>query len=123
MREQQFDLLRVLCAFAVVVMHVSAQFIAANKGQDSYCLLYSLLYATVFRFAVPCFIMLSGAFILSNSKNANFLYFYNKSFLKFFVPVSLLRLFKSINTFKAYINSTTRVLNGRKFSYSFIRMV
>lgn len=87
MREQQFDLLRVLCAFAVVVMHVSAQFIAANKGQDSYCLLYSLLYATVFRFAVPCFIMLSGAFILSNSKNANFLYFYKKSFLKFFVPV------------------------------------
>ena len=31
-RESNFDLLRIICAFAVVAIHVSAQFIGAMTG-------------------------------------------------------------------------------------------
>lgn len=40
------------------------------------------MYNTVSRFAVPCFIMMSGAYILSNSENKNYILFYKKSFMK-----------------------------------------
>ncbi len=42
--------------------------------------LLTCIYNGISRFAVPCFVMLSGAFLLANSKNQDFNYFYRKSF-------------------------------------------
>lgn len=84
-RESNFDLLRVICAFAVVAIHVSAQFIGAMTGDPRYIgiefhdVFNSTLWNVLSRFAVPCFVMLSGAFILTNDKNADFSFFYKKS--------------------------------------------
>ena len=64
-RESNFDLLRIICAFAVVVIHVSAQFIGAMTGDPQYVgmefhdVFNSTLWNVLSRFAVPCFVMLS----------------------------------------------------------------
>lgn len=41
------------------------------------------------RFSVPCFIMLSGAFVLHNEKTADYKYFFKKSFVKIVIPFLL----------------------------------
>ena len=97
-RESNFDLLRIICAFAVVAIHVSAQFIGAMTGDPQYVgvefetVFNSTVWNVLSRFAVPCFVMLSGAFLLANEKNANFSYFYKKSVHKFLLPLLLFSL-------------------------------
>lgn len=92
-RENNFDLLRVICAFAVIVIHVSAQFVGAITSDPMYegvyfdHILNDALYNGLSRFAVPCFVMLSGAFLLDNDRNADFSQFYRKSFKKLLIPV------------------------------------
>lgn len=110
-RESNFDLLRIICAFAVVVIHVSAQFIGAMAGNPQYVgmefhdVFNSTLWNVLSRFAVPCFVMLSGAFILANNKNADFSFFYKKSLRKFFLPLLLF-------SFLYYLYSNILIVGG-----------
>lgn len=110
-RESNFDLLRIICAFAVVVIHVSAQFIGAMTGDPQYVgmefhdVFNSTLWNVLSRFAVPCFVMLSGAFILANDKNADFSFFYKKSLRKFFLPLLLF-------SFLYYLYSNIFIVGG-----------
>lgn len=98
-RESNFDLLRVICAFAVVAIHVSSPFIGATirdpqyVGMEFESVFNSTLWNVLSRFAVPCFVMLSGAFLLANEKNAHFSYFYWKSAHKFLLPLFLFSFF------------------------------
>lgn len=84
-RESNFDILRVISAIAVIVIHITAIYRSALISGDSFgnyhtdSLLAILLYDTLTRFAVPCFMMLSGAFLLADDRNMNFKYFYKKS--------------------------------------------
>ncbi len=83
---------------AVIVIHVSAQFIGAMTSSEEYAsvefdyVLNDVIYNGVSRFAVPCFIMLSGAFLLDNPKNTDYLYFYKKSIKKLLIPVLVFSL-------------------------------
>ncbi len=80
-RESNFDLLRILSAFAVVMLHVSGSFLQPNEiGAFENCHLPVMVLNHIVRFAVPCFFMLSGAFILADERNADYKYFYKKSF-------------------------------------------
>ena len=81
-REPNFDFLRIISTIAVVMLHVSAKYLhfdssgmLINETPFPIMLLNHLV-----RFAVPCFFMLSGAFILEDDRNADIKYFYNKSF-------------------------------------------
>lgn len=58
-----YDLLRILAAFSVVVLHVSAQFWYDLPVKDSQWLIANS-YNAAFRFGVPIFVMLSGALFL-----------------------------------------------------------
>lgn len=48
--------------------------------------LITCLYNTISRFAVPCFIMLSGAFLLSDERTREYRSFYRRRLKKIFVP-------------------------------------
>lgn len=91
-REGNYDLLRIICAVSVITIHVSATYKTAITNEETFGVIYTshifttLLYNTLSRFAVPCFVMLSGAFVLSNDKNADYNYFYHKSFRSFCIP-------------------------------------
>ena len=80
-RESNFDLLRILSAFAVVMLHVSGNFLQVNEiGVPTNCNFPVMILNHIVRFAVPCYLMLSGAFILSDERNADYKYLYKKSF-------------------------------------------
>lgn len=80
-RESNYDLLRICAAFAVVMLHVSGGFLRYDSMDvPTNCTLPVMLLNHVVRFAVPCFFMLSGAFLLSDVRNADYAYFYRKSF-------------------------------------------
>ena len=93
--EGNYNLLRVICAVAVVVLHASARYVTdyedistPHRGQ----IFASLFYNQMTRFAVPCFFMLSGAFTIGNEKNQNYRYFYRKSFVKIGIPTIIFSL-------------------------------
>lgn len=88
-RENAFDLLRIIASVAVILLHVSA------KGLDEYAFgggrtvqigIVNLMNCST-RFAVPCFVMLSGAFLLDDDRNSDYRYFYKKSLKKMGIPV------------------------------------
>ena len=89
-RENNWDFFRVLCAFGVIMIHVSATYIESYRisypFEYDFHIKASIVYNSFSRFAVPGFLMLSGAFLLQNDKNKEFRRFYRKSFVKLGVP-------------------------------------
>lgn len=85
-RETNYDLLRVIACAAVAVLHIGASYRDAYFDAAFFGALYrehlmmSDFAVDMARFAVPCFFMLSGAFLLSSARNAEYRYFYRKSF-------------------------------------------
>jgi len=65
-----FDILRIIAAFSVVVLHVSGQYIMSYPvGSDEFCM--SNFINSVSRFGVPIFVMISGAIFLSAEKSVS----------------------------------------------------
>lgn len=88
-RQSNFDLLRIISTFAVVLIHVNANVADSNNISFvgfNFCSLINI----ITRFSVPCFVMLSGAFILSNERNADYKHFYAKSFYKIGIPLVII---------------------------------
>lgn len=91
-RENNYDLLRIIASIAIVSLHVSASYLAATVDENvfgyvySKGLIWSCIYNGVARFAVPCFIMLAGAFALSNGNNSNYMLYYRKILKKIYIP-------------------------------------
>lgn len=93
-REYNYDWLRVVSMIAVIMIHVSVIWVSdfstyVSEGGNVEELLYpmmSCVYNTISRFAVPCFVMLTGAFVLSDSRTANYKEFYSKKIIKIGVP-------------------------------------
>lgn len=79
-RESNFDLLRIISTFAVIMLHISYWFLRFDETEVfTNCHFPTLFLTSITRFAVPCFFMLSGAFILADERNADYKYFYKKS--------------------------------------------
>lgn len=75
-REKAYDLLRILAAFSVVVLHCSAQFwYVLPVGSREWMI--ANFYDGCFRFGVPIFVMISGALFLGRTINLKRLYFHN----------------------------------------------
>lgn len=88
-RKNNSDFLRIVSAIAIIMIHVDASWMSAavNVETGGYSLFIICVYNSISRFAVPCFLMLSGAFILDDKRNLNYRYFYSKSFKKIGVPM------------------------------------
>lgn len=71
-----YDLLRIISAVAVVLIHVNVHYFETISN-SSYC--FAEITNVLTSFSVPCFVMLSGAFLLHDYRNENFKYFYVKS--------------------------------------------
>lgn len=91
-REGNYDLLRIISAIAVITIHVSSTWLGAITNEETFGTLYrdgmlaSCAYNVLARFAVPCFVMLSGAFLLADERNADARYFYRKTFRNVGIP-------------------------------------
>ena len=85
-RETNYDLLRIISTFAVILIHVNATVLNSGEQHQGYENIVMNIINIVTRFSVPCFVMLSGAFLLSNPKNKNYKYFYAKTFYNVGIP-------------------------------------
>lgn len=119
-RESNYDMLRMISAIAVIAIHVSSTWIEViskeNNFGESYQkeMLAACLYNVLSRFAVPCFIMLSGAFILADERNADYKRFYRKTFVHVGVPTLL---FSALYFLPSFLTAVLAVwIKGRDIS-------
>lgn len=89
-RESSYDILRIISTVAVIAIHVNAGYLQTNiqnyAGDVNITWIIENLINFITRFSVPCFVMLSGAFVLHNKKTSDYKSFYRKSFFKIGVP-------------------------------------
>ncbi|MCM1179176.1 MAG: acyltransferase family protein [Clostridium sp.] len=85
MRNNGLDLLRIISTVAVIFIHVNAYYFLNGTSQDSTEYVIQELINLITRFCVPCFVMISGAFNISE-KNINIHKFYMKVLKKIFLP-------------------------------------
>lgn len=122
-RLKNYDLLRAICCLSVIIMHIAAVY-SDNKeiigeysdAAFSFCDFFQL----ITRYAVPCFVMLSGAFILTNDKNIDFSRFYKHSFIKVGIPTilfSLMYICCRIVTKENFSDIVIDTLNGRPIGH------
>lgn len=130
MRNKGLDLLRIISAIAVVLIHCNAVFYFSDIQHDRMTLGIEAFINLITRFSVPCFMMISGAFSLANEKNKAVLSFYKKSFSKILVPYAGIFLFWIIlDSFKVMIGKETvlgvvrNALHGTKGNLWFMPML
>ena len=80
-RENNCDLLRIISMILVISMHSAiyykSQYLEVYKGNTEF-LLITNFFDSISRFAVPCFMMISGSFLLADKKNIDYTFFYSK---------------------------------------------
>lgn len=98
-RDNSFDLLRCICTAAVIIVHTSAFYLqgyyepcfGGNYYKDNFA--STCFYNCLPRFSVPCFLMLSGAFLLSDKRNCDYKYFYKKYLRKTGIQTAVFSVF------------------------------
>lgn len=117
-RESNYDLLRIVSTVAVITIHVSGFYVnsiinsAITEGKlDWGGYIEIFLYNTLSRFAVPCFVMLSGAFILADERNMDFKYFYQKALRQIGIPSVIFSfLYFGVSVLQNYNGSIRSIL-------------
>lgn len=88
-RNKNLDVLRVIAAFMVVVLHVSGSYVMENIESPNMYFTVGNFFDSITRICVPIFVMLSGSFILDNPKNREYEVFYKKTIKKIILPTLL----------------------------------
>lgn len=122
-RLNNYDLLRILCAIGVIIIHVTGTYIGntrtlINQNKEINYTLIEAFFDCIGRFAVPVFLMLTGVFTLSNPKNKNFSYFYKKSIKNIFVPTIIFTILYII--YQIIISFTFKDISLKSIRYNVI---
>lgn len=99
MRESNYELLRFLSTFMIVLLHVAAGSVAITMTTPNLAFTISNGLDSVARYGVPLFVMLSGAFQLQNPKNKRFLFYYPRIIKTILIPTltwSVIYVFYSV---------------------------
>lgn len=92
-REINYDCLRVICTALVILLHQGMNYVGEDIMEyPSYYFAVGNFYHSVTRCAVPCFVMLSGAFLLDNENNKNVRVFYRKTWFSIILPTIMVGL-------------------------------
>lgn len=100
-REAKWDLLRAISCISVLLLHVAALYTEEATVYNSYpyyCFSFCDFLQIVTRTAVPCFVMLSGAFLL-DKKSLNVVVFYKQSTSKLVIPTLVFGLGYAVVSF------------------------
>lgn len=84
-----FDWLRVYATILVVTIHVASNYIGATISEGPLAWQSANFYESIARSSVPLFVMISGALMLSNSKEVNYSFFLRKRVSKILIPLVL----------------------------------
>lgn len=109
-RKPNYDLLRIIMAFLVVVIHVNAYFLNVEESSPSLVVIAENFINVITRVAVPSFFMLSGALVLDGGSIKDTDKFYKRAIYKIFIPFVTVYLFWGLwYTFKYLKNSESLV--------------
>lgn len=121
-RNNGLDLLRIISAFAVILIHTNAIFLFADTESSDKILVIENLINLIARFSVPVFVMISGTFLLGNDKNYDIGSFYKRSLIKigipyigiflFWVVYSLVKLLQNKIDFQSFVQSVISMSDG-----------
>lgn len=84
-RQNNYDLLRIISMFLVIILHLNAHYMNVDGTNEITADIESFINVLT-RVSVPCFVMLSGAFVLNKEKNKNFKTFYAHVLCKIVLP-------------------------------------
>jgi surface polysaccharide O-acyltransferase-like enzyme len=101
-RENNLDLLRIVAAVAIIALHAGSGYADEYAaGEPAEYFIVGNFYHAFTRFAVPCFVMLSGALLL-REKNRDFRSFYRRSWQKLGKPLLAASVFYVIYSYLVY---------------------
>ena len=107
------DLLKIICCISVIIIHVSATYINTISNHMNEIFYINLLNC-ITRFAVPCFIMISGYFAISNNKNDDWITFYKKKIKSIIIPMVVFTfiylIFDVVNIILGYSESSIKAI-------------
>ena len=87
MRNRNLDLLKIIACLMVIAVHVGTLYgMASNPNEPDYYFTIGNIFHSFPRTPVPLFVMISGAFLLANSKNKNVKSHYKKTFYRIILP-------------------------------------
>lgn len=116
-REYGLDLLRICCTLMVILLHQGMNYVTEEaKALSINYFFVGSLYHSFTKTAVPCFVMLSGAFLLSNT-NINLKQFYIKMLRKLACPTIVYGLLYTV--LKMAVNFVRGMTNDQVI-YEFI---
>ena len=119
----QFDALRVIAAFAVVMLHTCAQRFYDCYPSPEWDV--RNIYDTLVRWAAPMFIMISGALFLDSKKTISIKTLYKKNIARIvlvFFAWSIIYALYRINDGKGLLVTAGRIING-PFHFWFLKML
>lgn len=113
-RESNYDIIRIISILAVITVHVTSLYTSAIVdpslfGEVKLGHMGAIAICDAFdKIGVPCFVMLSGAFLLDQEANAQYGLFYRKTFHKIGRPAMIACVFYfCVNLMKSYLNAPT----------------
>lgn len=86
-RIESLDLMRVWAAFAVVVLHTSANLVTVTPDVSSTGWWAANIFDSFSRWCVPIFVMISGSLLLPSKSTESVTHFYKKRMLKIIYPL------------------------------------
>lgn len=103
-REEKYDMRKVISMICIMLLHIGDDYgMVIIPEEPVYYFSLGNICIVFTAFAVPCFLMISGAFLLSNPQNREFKLFYRKSFLRIGLPtLSVSTLYVCYNILKLY---------------------
>ena len=131
-RQSNYDLLRIISTIAVIMIHTNWLYFGGmyDTFSRSFTWIGLALINILTRFAVPAFVMLSGAFILSNERNRDFKTFYKHSLKKIVIPTVLVIVFLivvqiiiNLVEHNGVVSGLIGILKGNFYSLWFIYML
>lgn len=78
-RQVNYDYLRIVACLMVITIHAASPFVAGGSYPKSLNFVFGAMFDAFSLYCIPIFVMLSGAFILGNPKNADRNDFYGKN--------------------------------------------
>ncbi len=131
-RENNYDLLRICSTIAVITIHINYQYFEKRAYAPSDHIYYYIesILNIITRFSVPAFVMLSGAFLLSNPKNRDFVGFYKKTAFRIFLPAAVLMavffIYDEISAMlmgRSYLAPVKKIVTGSYYNLWYLYML
>lgn len=92
-RQNNYDVLRIISTIAVIMIHTNWLFFSKRYLYYDNSIIWNVesIFNIISRFSVPCFVMMSGSYNLNESNNS--ISFYKKTSFKIFFPSFVVMLF------------------------------